>query len=83
MIDQEYLLVFFISIPIIITWFLVDIIRKLSIKLKVFSIPNERSSHDTIVPITGGVALCISWVLIISFFNVFNFNNLNLSEIDI
>ncbi|SVB45602.1 uncharacterized protein METZ01_LOCUS198456, partial [marine metagenome] len=83
MIDQEYLLVFFTFIPIIITWFLIDIIRKISIKLKVFAIPNERSSHDKIVPITGGVALCISWVLIISFFNVFNFNNLNSSEIDI
>ena len=83
MIDQGYLLIFFISIPIIITSFLVDIIRKISIKLKVFAIPNERSSHDKIVPITGGVALCISWILIISFFNVFNFNNLNSSEIDI
>ncbi len=83
MIDQVYLLVFFIVVPIIITWFLIDIIRKISIKLKIFSIPNDRSSHDKIVPITGGVALCISWILIISFFNLFNFNNLNLSEIDI
>ena len=51
MIDQEYLLVFFTFIPIIITWFLIDIIRKISIKLKVFAIHNERSSHDKIVPI--------------------------------
>ena len=83
MIDQEYLLVFFTFIPVIITWFYVDIIRKISIKLKIFSIPNERSSHDRIVPITGGVALCISWVLIISFFNVFVFTSIYPSEIDI
>jgi len=83
MIDPEYLLVFFISIPIIITWVLVDVIRKISIKLKVFAVPNERSSHDKIVPITGGVALCITWVLIIIFFNVFNVSNVYPSEIDI
>ena len=82
MINQEYLLVFFTFIPIIITWFLIDIIRKISIKLKVFAIPNERSSHDKIVPITGGVALCISWILIISLFNIFNFTNIYPSKID-
>jgi len=82
MIDQEYLLVFFTFIPVIITWFLVDIIRKISIRLKVYAIPNERSSHDQIVPITGGVALCIAWILIISLFNIFNFTNISPSSID-
>ena len=61
--------IFFIAIPIIITWFLLDVVRKISIKLRLFAIPNERSSHDKIIPATGGVALCISWLSLI-FINV-------------
>ena len=54
-----------IPAPMIITWFLLDVVRKFSIKFKIFAIPNERSSHSKIVPATGGVALLISWLLII------------------
>ena len=42
-----------VPIPILITWFLLDLVRKLSIKFKLFAVPNERSSHDKITPITG------------------------------
>tara|TARA_B100000886_G_scaffold329369_1_gene278657 strand:- start:1078 stop:2115 length:1038 start_codon:yes stop_codon:yes gene_type:complete len=61
-----------IPTPMIITWFLLDIIRKISIKFRVFAVPNERSSHTKIVPATGGVALVISWLLIILMNVVFN-----------
>ena len=54
-----------IPLAIIITWFLLDVVRKLSIKFRVFAVPNERSSHDSIIPATGGVALCISWIILI------------------
>ena len=63
--DQFYLLLLSISIPIPITWFSIDIIRKISIKFRVFAVPNERSSHSKIVPATGGLALLISWLVII------------------
>tara|TARA_B100001248_G_C27361218_1_gene446609 strand:- start:12 stop:1064 length:1053 start_codon:yes stop_codon:yes gene_type:complete len=58
------LFTFNIALPIILTWFLLDITRKASIKLKLFAVPNERSSHDKIIPTTGGIALSISWLLI-------------------
>ena len=66
---SENPILFLIAMPIITTWFLLDIIRKVSIKLRLFAVPNERSSHDKIIPTTGGVALCISWLFII-FINV-------------
>ena len=66
---SENLILFLIAMPVITTWFLLDIVRKFSIKLRLFAVPNERSSHDKIIPTTGGVALCISWLLII-FINV-------------
>ena len=66
---SENPLLFFVGMPLITTWFLLDIIRKISIKLRLFAVPNERSSHDKIIPATGGVALCISWLFII-FINV-------------
>ena len=47
-----------------------DVVRKLSIKFRVFAIPNERSSHDSIIPTTGGVALCISWIILIFIYSV-------------
>lgn len=62
-------ILFLIAMPVITTWFLLDIVRKTSIKLRLFAVPNERSSHDKIIPTTGGVALCISWLFII-FINV-------------
>ena len=61
-----------IPAPMIITWFLLDVVRKATIKFRVFAIPNERSSHQKIVPATGGVALLISWLLIIFMNIVFN-----------
>ena len=67
-----------VPIPILITWFLLDIVRKLSIKLKLFAVPNERSSHDKITPITGGVALCSSWVFIILAYIAFTESNFEL-----
>ena len=66
---SENPLLFFVAMPIIITWFLLDLVRKISIKLRLFAVPNERSSHKKIIPATGGVALCISWLFII-FINV-------------
>ena len=66
---SENPILFLIAMPVITTWFLLDIVRKLSIKLRLFAVPNERSSHDKIIPTTGGVALCISWLFII-FINV-------------
>ena len=59
-----------IPLAIIITWFFLDLVRKLSIKFKVFAVPNERSSHDSIIPATGGVALCISWIILIIIYSV-------------
>ena len=72
-----YKFMLLIPAPMIITWFLLDIIRKISIKFKVFAVPNERSSHTKIVPATGGVALLISWLLIILMNVVFNDYSLN------
>ena len=66
---SENPILFLIAMPVITTWFLLDIVRKASIKLRLFAVPNERSSHDKIIPTTGGVALCISWLFII-FINV-------------
>ncbi len=66
---NENPLLFYVAIPIITTWFLLDIVRKISIKLRLFAVPNERSSHDKIIPATGGVALCVAWLFII-FINV-------------
>ena len=59
-----------IPLAIIITWFLLDVVRKLSIKFRVFAVSNERSSHDGIIPATGGVALCISWIILIFIYSV-------------
>ena len=67
-----YKFMLLIPAPMIITWFLLDVVRKVSIKFRVFAIPNERSSHQKIVPATGGVALLISWLLIILMNIVFN-----------
>ena len=75
--DIFYKFMLLIPAPMIITWFLLDIIRKISIKFRVFAIPNERSSHSKIVPATGGVALIISWFLIIFMNVVFNEYPLN------
>ena len=66
---SENPILFLFAMPVIITWFLLDVVRKLSIKLRLFAVPNERSSHDKIIPTTGGVALCISWLFII-FINI-------------
>jgi len=61
-----------------ITWFILDVVRKLSIKLRIFAVPNERSSHSKIIPTTGGVALCISWIILILFFqNIIKNENMN------
>tara|TARA_B100000989_G_scaffold292405_1_gene268286 strand:+ start:1482 stop:2540 length:1059 start_codon:yes stop_codon:yes gene_type:complete len=70
--DIIYKILLFVSAPMIITWFLLDVVRKISIKFRVFAVPNERSSHSKIVPATGGVALLISWLLIILMNVVFN-----------
>ena len=56
---------FYVAIPIITTWFLLDIVRKASIKLKFYAISNKRKLNNKIIPTTGGVALCISWIFII------------------
>ena len=74
--DNIYKFLLLVPAPMIITWFLLDIIRKISIKFRVFAVPNERSSHSKIVPATGGVALLISWLLIILMNVVFNDYNL-------
>ena len=58
------LFIFNFAVPIAITWFLLDITRKASLKLKLFAIPNERSSHDKLIPTTGGIALSISWLFL-------------------
>ena len=41
-----YKFMLLIPAPMIITWFLLDVVRKFSIKFRVFAIPNERSSHQ-------------------------------------
>lgn len=66
---QEYFLLFLVIIPVMFTWFILDVVRKLSIKLRIFAIPNERSSHTRIIPTTGGVALSLSWILFIFFYS--------------
>ena len=72
-----YKFMLLIPAPMIITWFLLDVVRKVSIKFRIFAVPNERSSHSKIVPATGGVALLISWFLIIFMNVVFNEYPLN------
>ena len=72
--DNIYKFLLLVPAPMIITWFLLDIIRKISIKFRIFAVPNERSSHDKIIPATGGVALCISWLLIILMNSLFSDN---------
>jgi len=76
--DDNGIFLLLVPIPILITWFLLDVVRKLSIKLKLFAVPNERSSHDKITPITGGVALCSSWVFIILAYIAFTESNFEL-----
>ena len=76
--DNSISYLYFLPLPIILTWFLLDIVRKLSIKLKIFAIPNERSSHDKIIPTTGGVALCLAFLSVLFFYNLlvdFDFGN--------
>ena len=70
---QEYFLLFLVIIPVMITWFILDVVRKLSIKLRIFAIPNERSSHTRIIPTTGGVALSLSWILFVLFYSNFTY----------
>ena len=75
--DTLYKFMLLVPAPMIITWFLLDVIRKISIKFRVFAVPNERSSHTKIVPATGGLALLISWLLIIIMNVLFNDYPLN------
>jgi len=75
--EMFYKFMLLIPAPMIITWFLLDVVRKVSIKFRIFAVPNERSSHSKIVPATGGVALLISWFLIIFMNVVFNEYPLN------
>lgn len=69
--ENQILFFLILPLPILITWFLLDIVRKLSIKFRLFAVPNDRSSHSKIVPATGGVALCISWIIIIYLYATF------------
>tara|TARA_Y100001958_G_C21197063_1_gene524262 strand:- start:467 stop:1513 length:1047 start_codon:yes stop_codon:yes gene_type:complete len=61
---------FYLIIPIIATWFLLDIVRKASIKLRFLTDSSKKLFIKKIIPTTGGVALCISWLFII-FINIF------------
>jgi len=75
--DYGMLFIFNFALPIAITWFLLDITRKASLKLKLFAIPNERSSHDKLIPTTGGIALSISWLFLTFLFVASNEINSN------
>ena len=61
----ENSIVFLVAIPIIITWFLLDIVRKASLKLRVLTASNKKLIKEKIIPSTGGIALFISWLFII------------------
>ncbi len=66
---SENPILFLFAVPIISTWFLLDIVRKISINLRLFPLSNKRSLQKKIIPSTGGIALCISWLFII-FINI-------------
>ena len=62
--DFEILLIL-ISISIILSIFLLDLVRGLSIRINAFDRPNERSSHRYKVPTLGGLAIGLVWFCIL------------------
>lgn len=69
------ILIILVSVSIILTIFLIDLVRSLSIKLNAFDRPNERSSHKYKIPTLGGVAIGIVWFFILYIYNVLFVND--------
>jgi Fuc2NAc and GlcNAc transferase len=69
-INMELILTFLLSI--ILTY----VIKEYSIKKSLVDIPNERSSHSIPTPHGGGIAIAISWfILLVYLYNTNNINN--------
>jgi len=64
------ILIILISISIILSIFLIDIVRSFSIKLNAFDRPNERSSHQYKIPTLGGLAVGVVWFFILFLYNI-------------
>ena len=64
-INEFDILIVLISVSIILSIFLLDLVRGLSIRLNAFDRPNERSSHRYKVPTLGGLAIGIVWFSIL------------------
>ena len=64
-INEFEILIVLISVSIILSIFLLDLVRGLSIRLNAFDRPNERSSHQYKVPTLGGLAIGIVWFSIL------------------
>tara|TARA_Y100000389_G_scaffold63923_1_gene59939 strand:- start:2076 stop:3059 length:984 start_codon:yes stop_codon:yes gene_type:complete len=65
------------TIYFIITFLIIFFFTKASYKLKLVDLPNERKSHSRPVAYTGGLAICLTYILSIYLFNI-PFNELNL-----
>ena len=69
-IDDFDILIVLISISIILSIFLLDLVRGLSIRINAFDRPNERSSHLYKVPTLGGLAIGIVWFFILFVYTI-------------
>ena len=69
-IDDFDILIVLISISIILSIFLLDLVRGLSIRINAFDRPNERSSHNYKVPTLGGLAIGIVWFFILFVYTI-------------
>jgi len=61
-----------IIFTIILVPYLVIIINKYCYKYNIVDIPNKRKSHKLPMPISGGIVLLTSLILITIFMNIFN-----------
>jgi UDP-N-acetylmuramyl pentapeptide phosphotransferase/UDP-N-acetylglucosamine-1-phosphate transferase len=57
----------FLFFTFLTSLFLTLIVRKWAIKRAIIDIPNERSSHSIPTPRGGGIAIAVTWFLVITF----------------
>jgi len=53
----------------LITFFMMPFVRKLSVKVGAVAIPGGRRTHKSVVPLSGGVAIFLGFLIAILFFN--------------
>ena len=78
--DYDSLIVL-VSVSIILSIFLLDLVRGLSIRFNAFDRPNERSSHKYKVPILGGLAIGIVWFSILLVHTILFEENISSDEV--